>query len=200
MSNLTEALNRIMNWLEMYQPEYAASFLPGLSRSEIDELVKPFNIVIPEEVYELYQWRNGRDIEPFNTCSTISLSICDFIPLHDAVDENNFIQWINRPEIEGGFLTSKYKNKILFPFLGHFDPDLCTVAISNQQEECYPVLVLFVGDDPIPFCPSITSMMFIIAEAYETGAYYLDEQDSKCLDLDQDKLLKIVEKYGGYMY
>ncbi|MEC4894337.1 MAG: hypothetical protein SAL07_02925 [Oscillatoria sp. PMC 1051.18] len=92
MSNLTEALNRIMNWLEEYQPEYAASFLPGLSRSEIDELIQPFNIVIPEEIYELYQWRNGRSIEPFINCGYVNPCIHDFMRLHDAVDRNNLIE------------------------------------------------------------------------------------------------------------
>lgn len=122
MSNLTEALNRIMSWLEQYQPEYAASFLPGLSRQEIDELVAPLSVLLPEEIYELYQWRNGRAIEPFSY-GRPSLSIYEYLPLQEAL-EPNFIDWINLPPIDGGFLTSEYENKILFPFLGHLDPEI----------------------------------------------------------------------------
>ncbi|MGB3402787.1 MAG: hypothetical protein WBA77_08855 [Microcoleaceae cyanobacterium] len=76
-----------MAWLEEHQPEYTASYLPGLSRSEIDQLIEPFNIVIPEEIYELYQWRNGRDIEPFNN-NDMCLSIHDFLPIHDALKDD----------------------------------------------------------------------------------------------------------------
>lgn len=32
---------------------------PGLSRDEIEDLVKDLPFKIPSEVYELYQWRNG---------------------------------------------------------------------------------------------------------------------------------------------
>jgi hypothetical protein len=49
--------------------------------------------------------------------------------------------------------------------------------------------------DPQPICLSITSMISIFAEAYETGAYYLDEK--KCMRSDFDKLWDIVEKYGA---
>ncbi|MGB3402788.1 MAG: hypothetical protein WBA77_08860 [Microcoleaceae cyanobacterium] len=49
--------------------------------------------------------------------------------------------------------------------------------------------------NPQPACPSITTMMSILAEAYETGAYYLN--DEKCTCSDFDKLWDIVEKYGA---
>lgn len=199
MSKLIDALNRIMNWLEEYQPEYAASFLPSLSRSEVDELIKPFNIVLPEEIYELYQWRNGREIQPPNTYGSACPSIHDFLPLHYALSyafDENSIGWINSVDI--GISTPDYKDKILFPFLGHLDPDLYAVAISNKQEKHYFVLKVIPEDNElIPICPNITSMMFIFAEAYETGAYYIDRKDRRCTHSDFDKLWDIVKKHGA---
>ena len=66
MSNLTEALDTILNWVYINQwsrfkeKENSASLLqPGLSRNEIDSIIASSNIILPEEVYELYQWRNG---------------------------------------------------------------------------------------------------------------------------------------------
>lgn len=59
MSRLTEALESFYNLLCLEYPEIAASLQPGLTRSEIDEKVKNLQFSLPEEVYELYQWRNG---------------------------------------------------------------------------------------------------------------------------------------------
>lgn len=58
MSLLTEALERILKWLEEYRP-YDASFLqPGLSTNEIEFMTKDLPFKLPHEVYELYQWKN----------------------------------------------------------------------------------------------------------------------------------------------
>ncbi|MBE9115244.1 hypothetical protein IQ249_04950 [Lusitaniella coriacea LEGE 07157] len=199
MSNLTKALNQIMNWLEEYQPECAASFSPGLSRQKIDRLFAPLNVLIPEEIHELYQWRNGRNIEPFLIYTGPCPSIYRFSPLQKAIQQES-IEWINRPPADGGYLNPEYENKLLFPFIGDLDPEICAVVISEKQEQNYPVVLLFEGEDPALFCPSITSMMSICAEAYETGAYYLDEENYGFIETNPDKLLKILKKYNAYIY
>lgn len=73
MSNLTEALNRILNWLQQNQwirfkeTQNSASLLkPGLSRAAIDSLSRNSNLELPEEIYELYQWRNGDLIDEWD--------------------------------------------------------------------------------------------------------------------------------------
>ena len=73
MSELTEALEIIFNWLDTNQwsrfpgAENSASFLqPGLSRSEIDAIIASSNLVLPPEVYELYQWKNGERIDKWD--------------------------------------------------------------------------------------------------------------------------------------
>ena len=61
MSALVDALDRIVNWLQKHPSEKYASvdvLQPGLSYEEIDRIADlPFKL--PEEVYTLYQWRNG---------------------------------------------------------------------------------------------------------------------------------------------
>jgi len=70
MSRLTEALESFYNLLCLEYPEIAASLQPGLPRSEIDEKVKNLQFSLPEEVYELYQWRNGMQ-------KNIFFALCD---------------------------------------------------------------------------------------------------------------------------
>jgi cell wall assembly regulator SMI1 len=59
MSRLTEALESFYNLLCLEYPEIASHLQPGLTREEIDNRVKNLQFSLPEEVYELYQWRNG---------------------------------------------------------------------------------------------------------------------------------------------
>jgi hypothetical protein len=59
MSTLTDALERILNWLRANYPEAASSLQPGLSYDEIEAKIADLPFCLPQEVYELYQWRNG---------------------------------------------------------------------------------------------------------------------------------------------
>ncbi|MGD1910393.1 MAG: hypothetical protein ACFB2X_05920 [Rivularia sp. (in: cyanobacteria)] len=55
MSPLTEALERIRNYHLEHNPELLEKLKPGLTRKEIDELIKDLGFPFPEELYELYQ-------------------------------------------------------------------------------------------------------------------------------------------------
>ena len=54
-SQLTNALNRILNWIEKYNSYYVKYLQPGLSKKEVDNLVEDLPFKLPSEVYELYQ-------------------------------------------------------------------------------------------------------------------------------------------------
>lgn len=75
MTQLTDTLERIMTWYQPRFPEYAASFQPGLCRSDIDIVSQRLDLNFTEEFYELYQWSNGTnpiDNEP------PSIGFCSF--------------------------------------------------------------------------------------------------------------------------
>ncbi|NEO88310.1 MAG: SMI1/KNR4 family protein [Spirulina sp. SIO3F2] len=197
MSQLTEALNRIMNWLQEYQPDYAASFLPGLSRQEIDEITAPLNLYIPEEIYELYQWRNGRSVVPFIDTDLSRFEIYEFLPLKEAASVDS-IKTINRSTSDGGFLTTEYKSKKFFPFIGRH-PETCAVVISDKQEEKYPIVALPSEEiEPSPCCASITVMMSICAEAYETEVFYVKDEEPRFMHTDHVKLIELCDKYNAW--
>jgi cell wall assembly regulator SMI1 len=77
MSELTLALERISTWYQ--EKESRAIFQPGLSRSEIDNLVKDLQFFVPDELYELYQWCNGSSKVP------IILNQRWLLPLEEAI-------------------------------------------------------------------------------------------------------------------
>ncbi len=59
MSLLTETLNKIEYHLQENYPEIAARLRSGLSYSEIEAKVSFLPFKLPQELYELYQWKNG---------------------------------------------------------------------------------------------------------------------------------------------
>jgi hypothetical protein len=63
MSELTTALARIAAWYQENMPQSRPVFQAGLSRSDIDELVKDLSFPVPDEVYELYEYCNGSSEE-----------------------------------------------------------------------------------------------------------------------------------------
>ena len=59
MSVLTQALERIKNHHLEHNHKLVENLKPGLTREQIDELIKDLPFPFPEELYELYQWHNG---------------------------------------------------------------------------------------------------------------------------------------------
>ena len=59
MSSLPRVLPKLLNRLERYLPEMADSLHPGLTREAIDEMFDSLPFSLPEELYEIYKWRNG---------------------------------------------------------------------------------------------------------------------------------------------
>ena len=59
MYSVTHSCNRLLTCLQNHFPWDAERFQQGLSREEIEGKVKELTFSLPEEVYELYQWRNG---------------------------------------------------------------------------------------------------------------------------------------------
>lgn len=190
MSALTEALERIMSWLERYDPDFVESFSSGLSRTEIDDTLHEFELIIPEELYELYKWRNGRTQTPYKIIEP-SLSIYTLLPLHDAI---RFARRINT--LDKSFFYSG--DDFLLPFLGYEQPELCLLELSNSAVKQSSVLILFEGAKAQLLAPNITQLFSFFAEAYEEGAYYLtvDEDGDKYVTEDEEKVEAIMIKYG----
>jgi hypothetical protein len=59
MSLVTQSCDRLLACIQEYFPWDAERFQPGLSREEIEEKAGELPFALPEEVFELYQWRNG---------------------------------------------------------------------------------------------------------------------------------------------
>ncbi|GAA6620656.1 SMI1/KNR4 family protein [Scytonema sp. NUACC26] len=127
MGTLTEALERIINWQQEHQPEYAASFQPGLKVDEIQ--VEELGFKLPKEIYELYQWRNGTEQDAKALC----FPSLQFLPLSRAIEcSQGCNEYI---ESRKQFVTEKsewYEISPLFVFIEN-NCNFCGLPLIDPQ-------------------------------------------------------------------
>ncbi|MEL7246391.1 MAG: SMI1/KNR4 family protein [Cyanobacteria bacterium J06573_2] len=181
MSILTDSLNQIMQWLEENRPDYAASFLPGLSDEEIQKKLANVELELPEEIYELYRWRNGvedgEDLKSIAYPSMAFMSLDEAIKYHLGIVEIDILEHEDLPnifELLDANQVKIYSDTHLFPFL-RSNCDFCAVLLSREQQQHSPIIDIAHDLDLYFGYRSLTKMMKTLAEYFETGAYYLRE-------------------------
>jgi cell wall assembly regulator SMI1 len=190
MSALTVALERIMKWLRTNQPKYADSFLLGLKCQEIQIIEVEFGFKLPKEIHELYQWRNGMTTDAKALC----FPTLEFLPISRAIEYskgcNQYIEERQKNLIDDG---EWYEISPLFIFIEN-NGNFCGIPLVKDRREKLPIVDVGEGDMPRIFYASLTDMMLTLAECYETGAYYLDDEGFICED--EDKFAQIFRKYN----
>jgi len=195
MKDLINALDRMYIWLEINMPEFAEAFQPRLSYEEIESMVSEIPLKLPQEIHDLYNWRNGLvgDISRY----TNIYSSGDFSPLSTSLE--NYQNLIEQDLIicDEPLIPSCDKHS-LFPFF--YDSNGYTYAVILNSENLLSSPVISINDD----CglrmqyESLTAMFSMIAECYETGAYYIDiEGDYEGQIIQNSKeVSKIFRKYN----
>jgi hypothetical protein len=186
MSDLVHALNRCMRWIEDYLPEYANSFLPGLTFDEILEALETLGFAVSDEVYELYQWRNGAELD----IPSFVFPAFEFIPIRQVIEVN---EQIESDQMVRDLFT--FNDQPLLPFMQR-NGRYCSIILSQKSTLNSPVVYIGKqGGEPYIAFSSLTSMMISLAECFETRAYYLDE--NSYIDVDDSKLARILRKHNS---
>jgi HEAT repeats/SMI1 / KNR4 family (SUKH-1) len=196
MSDLTDALNKILYWLQQNRPSDVELLETGLSEAEIEEIIEDLPLQLPQDILELYKWKNGSTIigEYENFCwafewwSFYSLEIVINGYRHRLKSSRNHY-WA--PE---------------FPYKTHnslgifFSPELTDTGyavIDETKHQVSPIIFLHSkagADTPIIKYASLTTMMQTVAECYEQ-AYYMGADGY--LVPDEVKKLEIWRKYNS---
>ncbi len=151
MSVLTQALERIRNHHLEHNPELAEKLQPGLTRKEIDERIKDLGFPFPEELYELYQWRNGMEGD---ASSLPFLYAYGFLPLEDAVKAS-----LNSYKIATRSKYDKFERNWLIIFACASDNSAAGLVIVLDEEtapiRCYDPEAGYYGI----IHPSLTNLL-----------------------------------------
>lgn len=184
-TDLINCLERIFNWLKQNAPSYAEGFLPGLSYEEIEEKVSNLPFKLPEEVYNLYRWRNG-------TNSPAMIFVYHYFWHLDMALEISS-DCVNDP-LSQEFRQERGNPLYLFPIF-EYEGEYFAILGQTEQVETAPVYHIDAdaGEVSLAF-NNLTAMMQTIAESYETGGYQLTPEGQ--LEWDDKKFRSLRLKYN----
>lgn len=205
MSELTDELQYILNWLKSTNHDFFDCYNPGLTRQQIDEITKDLPFRLSEEVYELYQWRNGTADLGYNN-GYLPLYflfpeqlragvICSFCSLQDSV-------YIYKTIGKATNYDDAYWNQKWFP-IAEYETKRRLYVVGNLDPS--PVYVWDVGclEDSVRIYKNLISMISVIAECCEFGLYQFipdedGEEDDMIIRIDEEKLELEKEIYRKY--
>jgi hypothetical protein len=167
MSQLENALNRIIKCLQQLDPEYTFSLMPGFEYLSVEKAfqslidIYPNFAPIPDEIQELYTLTNGS----YSELRSVDTQTHNILPLDEAIEETVDLYRLD---------FFKYKCKSLFPFARTRGNGYSCVLMGQSDS-----LVVFMDAKDLtggePAYDNIISMMQSIAINYESGAYYIGD-------------------------
>ena len=188
----TTALERIERWAQQNDPAFVALLQPGLTRQEIDAAVGTLPFALAEEVYELYQWRNGQDWGEFRLGLDKS-GQNTFLPLAESVHQWNIylnesyaiVAENNDPSTAaaGGWSADPalLEASGWLPVFG-MDSDYTASLGARAGSLTSPITYVPHDDHPDIFYQSLTAMLEYNADVYESGALRTDEKEYDFFD------------------
>jgi HEAT repeat protein len=151
--DLIQSLDHILLWHQKNAPALAATLQPGLSRSEIEKLARQHHVVLSEEVYALYGWRNGaHERTPF-------FDVYQFVPLSEALEAGDFIHQTDP--------AHTYRLPIFQSILSNDGYD---VACARKPQAQTPV-EFFLDGVPTPDMDDVTAFLRALAASFEQGVF-----------------------------
>ncbi|MEH2263124.1 SMI1/KNR4 family protein [Nostoc sp.] len=212
MSELTDELDYIWGWVQSTSLEFVDCYNQGLTRQQVDEIVKVMPFKLSDEIYELYQWRNGIADLGFKNYSPLveflfpdqlfSNSPTSFYTLQDSISNYHDL-W----QIEESIMINKpydsYKgwDQKWFPIASFENKRILYVVGDLDPSPIYLVDYIFL-DNPLRVYKSLISMISVIAECCELGLYQIiqDEygEEDMIIRIDEDKLELEKEIYRKY--
>lgn len=165
--SVTKHLERIRSWLERHASHLASALQPGLSRQQMLQIMGPKAQVyrIPEEVVELYAWRNGQ------AGQAVLFGYLHFAPFEEAVGYGNLVG----EYFEGSFPL------MVFQELG-YDAGY-QVRCTGSDQELAPTYRWEHGDESVE-TSSLAHLLSAVAEAFEHNLFRPNEKGE--FDVDED--------------
>lgn len=194
--DLKTDLTKIETWLKRYNIPAANALQPGLSRTEIDQLLKPLSIDIPEELYILYGWHNGqRGVQDAELIPAFR-----FLPLEEAIDtygalrklsrKYSFLTWISQKRFGSNNAIDSAKHLPILMFNGDDFYMLLCGGPKSGNIISYP---LESADYPEYAYPNISSFAHELAEYFQNKAYFIDDEGN--FAIHSTVYLEIFEKH-----
>jgi hypothetical protein len=169
MSELTNVLNNILVRQIERNPEFESILLPGLSRQEILQITQDIPCQIPEELIQLYEWRNGMNRHAYENF----IPCFEFESIEYAIDTNNrdCDNWLPIMNCDG--------NAHLIVMLGDntdLSPIWCRDLELGVYEQCFD---------------SLTKMFQTIEMCFDKNLYLWNETSEHLESLNYERYCQV---------
>lgn len=169
--SVSEVLDEINSYLVKSNAYVLAFFLPGLSRNDIRVQTEESKIILPQDAYALYEWRNGIDNiydHNFNHQPFFSFGI--FYSLSSAIEL-----------YKSHAVVNKYWADCYFPLFTNGGGDFILLNIDRQSEE-FGRLYLYspainLSIEPVSLYDSIKTMVDTILLCYKKHACFFENRE-----------------------
>lgn len=184
-ATLHSALDRILAGLTRLGAPVANQLRPGLPAEEIAARLRELPFVPPRELLALYQWRDGTAGLDFFFPSH------DFLSLEDAIEDYYARRDVALEYASPELPVDELWHPRWFPiFRASWGTEYTMLCPERETTDTAPILDVDVeGDSHDMAYTSLTHMVRVLADCYETGAFtmhsdgYLEEDEAKVGDI-----------------
>ncbi|NEQ99795.1 MAG: SMI1/KNR4 family protein [Cyanothece sp. SIO2G6] len=197
MQSITKSLEKISEFLEEDRQNLFGLMRAGLPYPEIDKVAEILPFKLPQELYQLYNWHNGITVPERISFELDFLPGFWFIPIEKSLDEV-----VRLEKLFEMYDVQEIHKKLWFPV---FWSDIAYLAIAgdkNMQESGRIYHLSWTGGEFISKLeyPNLKTLLAVIAECYETGVYYTNQniiagQSIDFLQVDKMLFTQVRRKY-----
>jgi hypothetical protein len=130
---------------------------PGLSREEILERTQSLGLRVPDDLIEMYEWRNGQAEDAEMSPDALMFRDNKFVDLDDALREYPLIQEYYEPEPDS--IPLGFELREVFPFAAYMSASYVVVCGSHTLPSPYPNPVVSVFEGIDVFFLSLETML-----------------------------------------
>jgi hypothetical protein len=196
MNTLLQTLNNFEEYLTEKRPNFVRSFLPSLSREQIDEIVSGLPFYLSEEIYTLYQWHNGIDVSIMDDkCFWLTDYDRFFSPLEICLEDYyELIQVKN----DINDVDEEFVNTLWFPISRAFGESYTLTTGDSQRKKTSELISIWTYQDWVfgPNFDSLTSYIETVYDCYLAGIYSVDEEEHIIDNYNSKKYMQIYKKHN----
>jgi hypothetical protein len=188
---ITTLCDQLLKELEIARSPLLSHFQPGISRRVVNDVLGKnyVKLKLPDEVYLLYQWRNGLNDDEVNSKASDEVGLFNLATFPSLK--------ISIQNYQGAYLHGHPWFKGLFPLFDNGLGDFYLID-TDKGSDTYKMIMFYSPlISHIAKCASIfdslDSCLITVAECYRKRAYYYTP-DSPCLKIDPKLELSIWER------
>jgi cell wall assembly regulator SMI1 len=162
---VTHLIASMDKWLTVNRADYHSQLQPGISKQELDNFEAKFNLRLPPDFRELYEWRNGQSASASLQFNRM------FLPLEEAGSTKETLDGM----IGTDFDSPEWWRQGWVPFLANGGGDLLCVDLSAEDGGTPGQLRAFWHDEadrPVEYA-NLEAWLTELVESMENGSLEL---------------------------